>query len=304
MPSEWNRETFASAAIAAVISALLVGLVIRTGSKQHPFPKRPSQFLEARSIEERLAELRSRLDKDPHDVAALTEAGILNFQKGKDHYTEALNQLHDARKHGAVDPRIFYYMGVMYQEEGLYPFALEEYRRYLRHYPKDKEIRLLTAKLLYQSGQFIEAVEQFRALAAVHQRDPIISENLALSLWRSKQVDEAKRVFDELKSYGPMESRRASFFLGKIHMEAGDYKSAMRDFTLLAGPDGPGELPGIEPFEIHSSIAAVYEKVKLYKESKDHWEKALAINPEDRTAKSSLRSVEAALKKAQKKKGR
>lgn len=302
MPSEWNRETLTAAGLAAVIAALLVGLVVRVGSRQHPFPKRPNQFLASDSIDKRLADLTTRLDKDPQDVNALTESGILHFQKGKDHYTEALNQLHDARKFGAVDPRIFYYMGVMYQEEGLYPFALEEYRRYLRHYPKDKEIRLLTAKLLYQSGSFNEAVHEFRALSLIHQRDPLILENLGLSLWKSKQLDEARRTLKELQSFGPVESLRASFFLGKIHMETGDYKSAMRDFSRLRSSEGTLQLAGIEPFDIQSSIALTFEKVKLYKEAKQHWEYALAIQPDDKTAKSSLRTVDAALKKAQKKK--
>src|SRR5581483_7003288 len=112
-----------------------------------------------------------------------------------DYYPDAINELHDAWNGGSPDVRIFYYSGVMYQQLGLYPKAIEQYQRFLRNRPDDAEVRLLMAKLLYQSGRkedIDEATAQYQQLRKRLPRNPIVAENLALCLKSAKRFDEAK----------------------------------------------------------------------------------------------------------------
>ncbi|MDE2237988.1 MAG: tetratricopeptide repeat protein, partial [Elusimicrobia bacterium] len=130
-----------------------------------------------------------RLKINPNDLAALTELGMLHFQQGREHYPEAINELEEARDLGALDPRIFYCLGVMYQDVGLYHFAIEEYQRFLRHYPEDREVRLLEAKLLYQQQRYDEAVTEYERLKFSNPKDSLVEENLGLSFLGAKNID-------------------------------------------------------------------------------------------------------------------
>lgn len=149
-----------------------------------------------------IAAAQERLKVNPQDITTLVELGTLHFEKGKEFYPDAINELEEARELGALDPRIFYCLGIMYQEVGLYSFALEEYKRYLRHYPDDKETRMLEAKLLYRQKNYPEAVSEYERLKFHYPNDILIEENLGLSLWAAKEVDRAVESFTQLESMG------------------------------------------------------------------------------------------------------
>src|SRR3989344_4499912 len=101
------------------------------------FPRDPSDFSSQRNLGRIVEQVQRELEKDPENIQALIRMGITHYQMGKEHYLDALNELEHARELGAVDPRIFYYLGVMYQEVGLYSYAIPELERFLRNFPED-----------------------------------------------------------------------------------------------------------------------------------------------------------------------
>ncbi len=270
-------------------AALLLGgaWLLRGGNGSDRKPR--IQFPPAPRLEAAIAAAQERLKADPQDLGALLELGILHFEKGREYYPEAINELEEARELGALDARIFYCLGTMYQEAGLYPFALEEYRRFLRHHPDDKEVRLLAAKLLYQQGQFAEAVSHYERLKYHFPEDSLIEENLGLSLWGAKAAERALESFSQLKAMGPKQARRAEFYIGQIYYERGEFPAALEHLQKSLPEEGASA--GIPPEKIHAALALTYQKLSQPRQAKASWEKVLALAPGDPKALAALREL-------------
>lgn len=293
-----NARTLAAGAglsILALFAALFLML------REKPMPRRAD--VPPAKIEARVAAAQEQLKENPQDLAALVELGTLLFQKGKDSYVDAMNALEEARELGALDPRIFYCLGVMYQEEGLLPFALSEYKRFLRHYPEDKEVRLLSAKLFYRMGLFPEAVGEYERLKYAHPDDPIVEENLGLSLRAAKQGERARASFTQLREHGGEFARRAEYYLAELALEDGKFETAAGHFARLEPAKG---LPqGLEEGKVHASMGMTLQKLNRLDEAKAAWEAALKAVPGDAKAQAALRELNrriAAAKKAAAKK--
>ena len=265
--------------------------------RARPMPRRAGEGASPSRLNPRIASAQDKLKADPQDIAALVDLGTTLFEKGKDSYVDALAALEEARALGALDPRLFYCLGVMYQEEGLFPFALDEYKKFLRHFPDDKEVRLLAAKLYYRMGLFGDAVNEYERLKFTNPDDPLIEENLGLSLWGAKSVDRAKGSFELLQTKGGDFSRRASFYLGQLALEAGDHSAAAERF--LAAAQG-GELEGVPPERLHAGLGMSLQKLSRFEEAKTSWEAVLRAAPNDAKATAALREVNRKLAAAKK----
>ncbi|MFI5347974.1 MAG: tetratricopeptide repeat protein [Elusimicrobiota bacterium] len=286
----------AGGSIAVLFCALWLAL------RTKPLPRRRADFPAPPQLNSQISSAQDRLKANPQDISALVELGTLLFERGKDSYVDAINDLEEARDLGALDPRIFYCLGIMYQEEGLYPFALTEYQRFLRHYPEDKEVRLLSAKLYYRMGLFPEAVGEYERLKFMSPSDPLVEENLGLSLWGAKLMDRALGSFGQLKTYGGDFGRRAEFYKGQIALDAAKYQEAADDFALCGISAGP--LPGIPDERVYTGLGMALQKLSRWDEAKTAWEAVLKAAPKDPKAQAALREVNrrlAAAKRTKKK---
>jgi len=265
----------------------VMSLVLRDSGS---FSRRKIEFPPLPQLNASIAAAQERLKIDPQDIGSLVELGTLHFEKGREFYPDAINELEQARELGALDPKIFYCLGIMYQEVGLYSFSLEEYRRFLRHYPDDKEIRMLEAKLLYRQGAYPEAVSEYERLKFRYPNDSLIEENLGLSLWGAKDIDRALECFEQLKSTGGDQSKRAEFYLGQIAFDKGDFKSALEHLEAAPVPEGSGGY-GLPVDRVYALLAATDQKLGRAAEAKAAWERVLAATPDDAKAKSALREL-------------
>ncbi len=288
----WNLGGLAWLDVKTVTWAASIAIVILFGGlwfflREKPMPRPRADFPAPPRLNGQIAAAQERLKTDPQDISALVELGTLLFEKGKDSYIEAMGNLEEARELGALDPRIFYCLGIMYQEEGLLPFALTEYKRFLRHYPEDKEVRMLAAKLYYRMGLFQDAVQEYERLKFQDPGDALIEENLGLSLWGAKSIDRATASFTTLKATGGDFSRRADFYLGQIALEAGKFQEAYDHFTRV----GETALPGLEPQRAPTGLAMAAQKLGKWEEAQKAWETALRAAPGDAKATAALREV-------------
>lgn len=274
-------------AIAAAVSIVVLFGALTFMLRDKPLPRRHTDFPPPPQAAAQIAAAQERLRSNPQDIVALVELGTLKFEKGKDSYVEAIGDLEEARDLGALDPRIFYCLGIMYQEEGLFPFALTEYKRFLRHYPEDKEVRMLTAKLYYKMGLFPEAVGEYERLKFLDPSNPLVEENLGMSLWGGKLVDRAVGSFSVLKAQGGDYARRAEFYLGQIALEAGKYQEAYDHFVAV----GVQPLAGLEPQRAPTGLAMAAQKLGKWEEARAAWETALRAAPGDAKASAALRET-------------
>lgn len=282
-----------SRAVVGVVAGLtlaFLGALYLLLNDSGTFGKKTIEFPPAPKLNAAIAAAQEKLKGNPQDLATLTELGTLHFEKGKESYPDAINELEEARELGALDPRIFYCLGIMYQEVGLYSFALEEYRRFLRHYPDDQEIRMLAAKLLYKQGSFAEAVKEYERLKFGHPGDPLIEENLGLSLWGAKDTDRAVESFKTLESMGGDQAKRAEYYLGQIAYERGDYKGALEHLESCRPAAGAPSF-GIAAEKLNAALAQAYQKTGDYAEAKAAWQLVLQDEPGDAKAREALRVV-------------
>ncbi|MBI4423302.1 MAG: tetratricopeptide repeat protein [Elusimicrobia bacterium] len=262
------------------------------------FPRSASE-LTAATLDGRLTAALERLQSDPDDLQGLVEAGTLNFLKGADHYRAAINQLETARRLGALDGRIFFYLGVMYQAEGLVPFAIAEYERFVRNFPDDREARLLLAKLLFQTGRYEDAAVHYQSMRAPRgPTDPVIEENLGLSLLALKRLDEAAKSFEPLLAQPPFEAR-ARFHLGRIAYEQGRYDEAGRHLAVAAAAS-PERLAGVDLAALWSAHAANAERLLDWEAAKQRWDRVAELEPKNAKAKAASRAAAAKLRAAKK----
>jgi tetratricopeptide (TPR) repeat protein len=241
-------------------------------------------------LDDAIASNQKILKTNSEDLRALTRLGILQFQKGVDFYPQAINEFEEARSLGSLDPRIFYYLGLMYHDLGFYPFAIEQYQRYLRNFPENKDIRQKEAKLLYQAGRYAEASSEYQRLNFRFPKDPVIDENLGLSLWKLKNIDRAADIFQKLETSSPGSVKRDEFYLGEISLDRKDDEGALGHF--LKSVPAQGEDTGIAPHDIYSSLAAVWQKLGDYSRAKTAWESALSFSPGDLKAKIALKQTQ------------
>ncbi|MHB2026742.1 MAG: tetratricopeptide repeat protein [Elusimicrobiota bacterium] len=286
-----SRSRMTRAALAAVFLALifcggwiLVRKLKAAGSDSGiliPAPRR---------LDDAIANVQEKLNKEPDNLRAMTKLGLLEYLKGPQAYPKAINDLEDSWNMGALDPRIFYCLGEMYQQLGLYPFALEEYDRYLRNKPKDESVALLEAKILYQTGRYAQAVARYQKLEVAHPQNPIIAENLALSLWKMKQTDQALSEISRMASLGPVAAQRAAFDSAQIAYQAGRYQDALEEF-LKAQPvvgDGPTDIPAVDFYRL---LARTNQKLGRLEDARNAWAQVLLRLPKDRTALRQARAL-------------
>jgi len=274
-----------------LVALAAAGALLHFGLLRPHKPVRPPLDLHARpQIDSALAAAQLRVAANPQDLAALVELGLLHFEKGAQTYPEAVNEFEEARRLGAMDARIFYGLGVMYQELGLYPFALEEYGKYLRNYPEDQEVRLLAAKLYYRQGDFAAAVREYERLRYRYPDDLLITENLGLSLWQQKLTDRAIECFKALQAAGGLPARRAQFFLGQIAFEAGRWPEALGLMQRSLPGDGEPDF-GIPRERMYASVAMVCQKLDQPQEAREAWQRVLTLTPNDAKARTALRDL-------------
>ncbi|MBI3551469.1 MAG: tetratricopeptide repeat protein [Elusimicrobia bacterium] len=274
-------------AVAVVLAsgAIFVGVMYMALHDAGSFSRRKIEFPPLPQLNAAIAAAQERLKVNPQDITTLVELGTLHFEKGKEFYPDSINELEEARELGALDPRIFYCLGIMYQEVGLYSFALEEYKRFLRHYPEDKEIRMLEAKLLYKQGNFPEAIGEYERLKFHYPSDTLIEENLGLSLWAAKSLDRAVESFTLLKSMGGDQGRRAGYYLGQIAFDKGQSQEALQDYLSAQGSEPNADF-GIPPDQFHAALASTYQKLGQPELAKPLWEQVVAESTGDPKAKA------------------
>jgi tetratricopeptide (TPR) repeat protein len=281
-PGAWIALLAASAGVCGLI---YFGLM-RSSRPSRPraeFPARPQ-------IEGAIAAAQVRLSANPQDMAALVELGMLHFENGAQSYPDAVNELEEARRLGSLDSRIFYCLGVMYQELGLYPFALEEFQKHLRNFPDDKEVRMLAAKLSYRQGDYESAIKEYERLRYHDPNDPSIIENLGLSLWGAKLADRAVECFEALKTAGGLPARRAQFYLGQLAFEAGRFQEALDLMQRGLPADNEPDF-GIPKDRMQAAVAMALQKLNRPAEARDAWQRVLKLAPNDAKALAALRDL-------------
>lgn len=274
--------------LAAMIGLAGIWVVASRFRDRPAMPRRAEGAPPPPKLDAQIASAAAQLKDNSQDLAAMVRLGVLYFEKGKGSYVDAINTLEEARSLGALDARIFYCLGIMYQELGFYPFALEEYQRFLRNRPQDKEVRLLLAKLFYHEGRFRDAADEYERLKFLHSQDQVIEENLGLSLLKAKEHARAAESFQKLKAFGGDAAKRAAYYAAQLDCEQGRFNACLAGLRPVLPWDSSLGIPAEQAYALAASAA---EKLKLNDEAREYWEKVVSLAPNDAKARSSLKQL-------------
>jgi len=240
------------------------------------------------ALEKRLARVEARIAENPSDIKALYESGQLKFLNGPSSYASAAADFERARDGGLAEPKLFYYLGAVYQGLGLYDFAEEDYRRYLNNRPGDPETRLSLAKISYLKGDYAAAESMYAQLAAESPRDPLVLENQALAAWKNKSA--WSEPLAALRGLGEKYSGRADLTEGLISHGSGDYARAAELLSRAAVSAGSGA----DKADIWRKLADSRRRLKDDAGAMAALRELLLLEPGDKEASSLLARLEKA----------
>lgn len=276
--------------IAIGVSVLLLMAVaffwMRSSSQFFPrenFP--PSQ----RVLENKNKKVEKLLSQDEKNLRAWVDKGIVLFFSGEERTADSLNALHKAWQLGALDSRIFYYSGILYERLNLFEDARRQYERFLHNYPDDREILLRLARLYFRMGRDSDSIALYEKFLKENAQDVTALINVGLaysSRWRTlrkdKQADpqEMERCLHE----GTKVLQKAFQLQDPLPNEAGE---ALADFLVaLSRWDEALQVVDRLSQEDENSDFLQPLKAKIL-EGKEQWPQALAIYEELAKGKDS-----------------
>ncbi|OGR87403.1 MAG: hypothetical protein A3A86_00225 [Elusimicrobia bacterium RIFCSPLOWO2_01_FULL_60_11] len=186
-----NRLTFF-----AVLSLLGASAYLYTRSRGPFFPRMGAADIPPRKLENIIKRTDAALEKNPSDLAALVDRGVAHFHMGPEFYDESHDELSEAWRNGAFDKRVFYYLGVLYENLSIFEEADKQYRRFLNHEPEDREIRMRLARLEFRLGNWEEAIEQYHKLVQKDPKDVTSLINLGLAYQSRYKTESSKKGKD------------------------------------------------------------------------------------------------------------
>lgn len=253
-----------------------------TFKRYDEFIKSPAQYLPVKKLNKIIVETRTKTEENSEDIFSYIEGGIALYQKGRDYYPEAVNQLQKALKLGAVDIRIFFYLAVMYDELNLYEKAFNCYEKFLRNRPQDFYMRLRYGNLFFRLHRYQSASEHYETALSIEPKNQTALINLALSYKARDMYDETLEKFKQANLIKPISSPEILIKIAETYFIKKDFTSAEIYYkkAIEKKQDSVVVLLG---------LGKTYLNLNRKSEAKNYFQKILSIEPDNPEAKRFLK---------------
>lgn len=285
------------------------------------FPRVEGTSIAQGALQELLKKSQERIAKNPDDLKALVDSGVAYFFMGPEHYADSLNAFNSAWRSGAFDKRIFYYSGILYENLSLFTESQKQYERFLRHEPKDREIQLRLARLLFRMGQWDDSIRTYQRFIKENEKDVASLINLGLAFQKKYELKQQKKALPQTSSKGKKKSladqskpadhwelHQAIFYLEQaaklqpalpkgiylslavLYFEKGDWQStgSACESELKASPNEKETL---------FLLSSAYEQMRQLDKSLEICAKLLESDPQNKSLKRKIKSLKSKLKK-------
>ena len=128
-------------------------------------------------------------------------------------------------------------------------------------------------------GKYDKAIEALKESLRIDPNQELAQFDLAVSHWKSNDLDEAERILKKLTSEKP--SPAAFTMLGVVYMERLEVYKALWAFVIAIEND-PDYIPA------YNNIGIMYSKVNEHEKSIPFFQAALEINPNYSQARGNL----------------
>lgn len=280
---------------------MLAIVLQKNGIDRDFFPRIEKPPPSPKQLERRLRKVKKRIEKNPNDLKALVDQGVIYFFLGNDHIADSLNAFHSAWQDGALDKRIFYYSGILYEELSLFEESLKQYRRFLNHEPKDRQIRLRLAKLLFEMGRWDQAIGEYERLVEKNEKD--VTSLINLGLATKEKFEQGQKQKKDLSE----DLQQAIFYLAKAaeiqpELPEGIYLSLAKLYFWSNNYEKSissckAELKvATNQIETLNLMALAHEKLNQKKEALEVYEELAKKEPRNLRHRQKIRSLKSQLK--------
>jgi tetratricopeptide (TPR) repeat protein len=264
-------------------------------SKKTFFPRgNQVDTLPQEKIDSEIAKLEEYLNLNPNDLHKTVDLGIYYFLKGPKFYDKSINILDNAWRMGALDERIFYYLGNMYEFLKLYNFAIMEYKKYLNNVKNDIETQIRLGNLYYLTSKLDDAIMMYEDILRKDKNNIIAMTNLATIFFEKKDYTDAKeyltKVKDVCKKKSIVEPKNVNFYLGKIDFFEKNYVSAIKWFKeeLNLYPENSTE--------VKVFLTKTFFEMKDYPNTILYGKEVLKVNPDNKEIKILISKIPKTIK--------
>ncbi len=210
-----------------------------SNSKPHFSPAAADRQIEA---------AQSYLSGHPDDIDSYIALGMGYYQKGPDHYVEAMNAFEKARDLGATSELLFYYTGVMYDALGLPEYAINELSKYLRHHPNDYETLLRLGNLYFRQKRTDDALAIYKEALHSWPKDATAWFNYAILNKDKGNYPVALNALEEVEKIAGRLPEGGVYERGEIYRLSGDTTRAFQSYQEELAAH-PSFLPALEATE-------------------------------------------------------
>jgi len=245
-----NRRAALWDGLLVAVGVLFIGFTFHAYRSFEPSsqPGGARLSISASEADGRIASAKAYLTSHPDSFQAWSELAVASYEKGPDHYVDAMNALNKARDLGATDDRLFYYAGVMYDALGLPDYAIHELERYLRHDPANYDAQLRLANVWFKQKNYDQAQVLYRQALKYWPRDPTVWFNAAIVNEQKGDLKEAERDLDETQKLAGHLPPGGYFAEGELSRLKGDENAAIAAYQQEISAH-PEYLPALEALE-------------------------------------------------------
>jgi len=260
----------------AVLAFLFASAYFYTrSSPKNFFPRLSASGISPGKLEKILQQTDESLQKNPADLQALVDRGVVHFHMGPEFYDESHDELSEAWRSGAFDTRIFYYLGILYENLSVFEEAQKQYRRFLNHEPQDLEIRLRLARIEFHMKNWQEAIDQYQKLVLENPKDVTSILNLGLAYQFLYKMESSKKGKDRAgndkigkllnqailnlesaRNLNPELPKGISLALAEVYVSSGIW-----DKAALAAEFEISKYPGESDKIVYNILAQAYKKL-------------------------------------------
>jgi tetratricopeptide (TPR) repeat protein len=135
-----------------------------------------------------------------------------------------------------VSPEVYIAAGRMYETQGKFNEALQQYERALKASPGDLAALVSIARLHDRRGDFPKAIEAYQRAAKIHPKSGLVQNDLGLCYARQKDMNNAIAALSRACEFSPKNPKYRNN-LATVLVENGQTDEALRQLRIL-NPEG------------------------------------------------------------------
>lgn len=182
---------------------------------------------EAGQLEQAEAEYRRFLEKQPRNVEALANLGVVYVGLGR--YDEAIAVYRRALEVAHLNAQIRMNLALAYYKSARYADAIPEFERVLEANPGLYNAVLLKADSHLQLGEYAKAIALLQPIAKEREADNAFNYVFGMALLQNKQANEGAIYLDRILRQG--DSAEARLLMGLAQRAAADFAGARDEFA-------------------------------------------------------------------------